>query len=105
MESKKTIVIIKDQPCSEENRSRIFVLTRVIKKSWKNNGILKFIVVALGIFASFITLGMLKEKVMRGCYGDVGNKNCPEDRRFKYATTLVGSQMLCAFIVIKSTVK
>lgn len=104
MESKKTIVVIKDGPCSEGHRSRIVGLFCVLKKSWKNNGILKFIVVALGIFASFITVGILKEKVMRGCYGDVGNKNCPQDRRFKYATTLVGSQMLCAFIVIKSTV-
>lgn len=74
---------------------------RIIRHSWKNNGRLKFITTALCIFFSYFVVGILQEKIMRGCYGDSVNKDCRNGERFKYAVTLVGVQSLCAFLFIK----
>lgn len=75
---------------------------RIIRHSWKNNGRLKFITTALCIFFAYFIVGVLQEKIMRGCYGDSINKDCRDGERFKYAVTLVGVQSLCAFLFIKS---
>lgn len=74
---------------------------RMIRHSWKNNGRLKFITTALGIFLSYFVVGILQEKIMRGCYGDTVNKDCRNGERFKYAVTLVCVQSLCALTFIK----
>lgn len=74
---------------------------RIIRHSWKHNGRLKFITTALCIFFSYFIVGILQEKIMRGCYGDSVNKDCRNGERFKFAVTLVGVQSLCAFLFIK----
>lgn len=79
-------------------------LIRIIQHSWKHNGRLKFIITALCIFFAYFFVGVLQEKIMRGCYGDAVNKDCRNGERFKYAVTLVGIQSLCAFLLIKSIV-
>lgn len=77
-------------------------LIRMIRHSWKYNGRLKFVSTALCIFVAYFIVGILQEKIMRGCYGDEVNKDCRNGERFKYAVTLVGVQSLCAFLFIKS---
>lgn len=93
----ETAVNVADDADAPTNESPFSVI-RAIQTSWKNNGRLKFILTAAGIFVAYLCVGMLQEKIMRGCYGD----NC---ERFKYAVTLVGVQSLCAFIFIKSKKK
>lgn len=83
---------------STTNRWKVI---RLIRHSWKHNGRLKFMITALGIFLSYFIVGILQEKVMRGCYGDTVHKDCRNGERFKYAVTLVGVQSLCAFTFIK----
>lgn len=92
----------KSEPQHTGNGSIFVRIFDAIRESWTNNGRIKFILTALGIFLSFICVGILQERIMRGCYGDEGNKDCPPERRFKYAITLVAVQMLSAFILIKS---
>lgn len=86
---------------SNQNRSIIVRIVHVIQNSWETNGRLKFILIALGIFVSYICHGMFMERIMRGCYGDEGNKNCPDEKKFKYAIALVAVQMLCAFTAVR----
>lgn len=86
---------------SNQNRSIFIRIMDVIQQSWESNGRLKFMLIALGIFVSFICHGMFMERIMRGCYGDEGNKNCPDEKKFTYPIALVAIQMLCAFTAVR----
>lgn len=86
------------------NRTKLSQIIHSMKQHFKNNKRLKFILIASGIFVSFICVGILKEKIMRGCYDNVDWKNCPEHSRFKFAITIVALQMLCAFIFMKGMI-
>lgn len=96
------IDIINDIDSHSSTRNNQWKPIRIIQHSWKNNGRLKFITTAVGIFFAYFIVGILQEKIMRGCYGDSINKDCRDGERFKYAVTLVGVQSLCAFLFIKS---
>lgn len=75
-------------------------VAELIKHHWKSNGRIKFIFVALGIFVSFVYVGVFQEKIMKGCYGDT-SKNCDNGERFKYAITLVFVKSFCGLVFIK----
>lgn len=83
-------------------KSRLERIGRAIQQNWKNNGRLKFIITAVGIFITYMYVGILQERMMRGCYGDDVNKDCRNGEKFKYAVTLVAAQSLCAFTIISS---
>lgn len=95
----ETVVRVSDP--SIENRSKFYHIHHAISQSWADNGRIKFIITAVGIFLSFLYVGALQERIMRGCYGDEDNKDCPPERRYKHAITLVAVQMLCAYILVK----
>lgn len=67
-----------------------FVVT-TLKNCWKNNGKVKLIFTAFGIFLSFVCVGIFQEKIMKSCYGDEDDRNgeCKHGERFRYAVTLV----------------
>lgn len=92
-------------PVLRDNQAKPIHVEQQTKWNWNNNGELKFLLIASGIFMSFILVGMLKVQIMRGCYSDdrlfVVDYNCPEEGRFSFAVTIVGMQMLCAFLFIK----
>lgn len=104
-ESKACVDSMEQRESHPNCRPSSFLLpVYVIRRDWQNNGPFKFILVSLGVFMSLISFGVLEEKLMQGCYGEEDKENCPQNKKFKYATTIVGSQMLCAFIIAKSTV-
>lgn len=79
----------------------ISTVWNAFQKSWQNNGRFKFIVVALGIFLSYFIVGILQEKIMRGCYGDDTSKKCEKGEKFTYAITIALVQNVFAFIIIR----
>lgn len=79
----------------------ISTVWNAFQKSWQNNGRFKFIVVALGIFLSYFIVGILQEKIMRGCYGNVDGKKCADNDKFTYAITIALVQNVFAFIIIR----
>lgn len=71
----------------------INTMWKTLQKSWANNGRLKFIIVALGIFFSYFIVGILQEKTMRGSYdGD----------KYNGPITIALVQNFLAFLIIKS---
>lgn len=70
-----------------------------IKNCWTANGKIKFIIIALGIFVSFVYVGVFQEKIMRGCYGDT-NKDCKNGEKFKFAITLVLVKSFCGLVFV-----
>lgn len=78
----------------------ISTVWNAFQKSWQNDGRMKFIVVALGIFLSYFIVGILQEKIMRGCYGDTSEK-CEKGEKFTYAISIALVQNLFAFIIIR----
>lgn len=101
-----TVKVDDEQPNTHsiENRSKFSQITNVIRQSWESNGRLKFILIAIGIFVSFICHGMFMETLTRGCYGDKIDNKCPDDKKFKYPIAMVSVQMLCAFAAVKGNV-
>lgn len=59
----------------------------------------KFVIVALGIFFSYVCFGILQEKVTRSTYGDFVNEDGTKGEKFRYELTLVGIQcfIYCIF--------
>lgn len=106
-EVKSQTIEVVDTPDDNEPHSSTEerTLIRIIQHSWTKNGQLKFIITALCIFLAYCIVGILQEKIMRGCYGDTENKDCRNGEKFKYAVTLVAVQSLCAFTFIKSIAK
>lgn len=79
-----------DPPASGGNK-----LVRVVRNQWAENGRLKFIIIALGIFVSFLCVGLLQETFMKNTYGE-------EKEKFKYANTLVEVSLVSGLIFINS---
>lgn len=82
------------------NQSQLNLINNVlspIRNMWEQNGAIKLVIVALGIFSSFFIIGILQEKIIKVPYVDSdGNKE-----RFQYEFTLIGVQYFCTFVLIK----
>lgn len=86
-----------DQPASSSSPTRTIVNT--IQRQWKENGMIKLISIALGIFLSYFVVGILQEKIMRVPYqNDDGTSE-----KFKFATTLVGVNFIFSFVFMKGS--
>lgn len=70
-------------------------LLQVFQNQWNNNGRLKFVIIALGIFISYLYVGLCQEKIMKSTYGD-------EEEKFTYANTLVEVSLVSGLIFINS---
>lgn len=68
---------------------------QVLRNQWDGNGRLKFVIIALGIFISYLYVGLCQEKIMKTPYGE--NKE-----RFTYANTLVEVSLVSGLIFINS---
>lgn len=101
IETTYTNVEMTDQPEPSSSRGSRFKLIHIIinsiRRYWDENGKVKLIITALGIFLSYIIVGFLQEKIMRGCYNDE-NGNC---ERFTFVLTLVGVQFIFSYTFIK----
>lgn len=77
--------------CSKSHFKSFSTVGNTLKICWKNNGKIKLIFTAIGIFLSFVCVGIFQEKIMRGCYGDESDKSgkCKHGDRFEFAVTLV----------------
>lgn len=99
-DAKYTDIEVIEQPelSSTESRFKLaHIVINSIRSHWEENGKFKLIITALGIFLSYIIVGILQEKIMRGCYSDK-NGIC---NRFTFAITLVGVQFIFSFTFIK----
>lgn len=67
----------------------------VIRDQWNEKGQLKFVIIALGIFVSYLYVGLCQEKILKTPYGD-------EKEKFKYSNTLVEVSLVSGFIFINS---
>lgn len=70
-------------------------LVRLIRNQWNENGQLKFVIIALGIFVSYLIVGLCQEKILKTPYGD-------EKEKFKFSNTLVEVSLVSGFIFINS---
>lgn len=77
-------------------------LPHIVEKSWLKNGRVKFVITAIGICLSYLYVGLLQEKIMKGRYGDGVNGDGTIGETFKYANTLVEVYLIFGFIIIKS---
>lgn len=68
---------------------------QVLRNQWDGNGRLKFVIIALGIFISYLYVGLCQEKIMKTPYGE--NKE-----KFTYANTLVEVSLVSGLIFINS---
>lgn len=78
-------------PPSENN------VVRFLKNQWDENGRVKFVIVALGIFVSYLMVGILQEKIMKGRYGEG-----EDEERYTYSNTLVEVSLVSGLIFINS---
>lgn len=88
------------QPSSPSRESRfkpIHIVVSYVGRHWEENGNVKLVITALGIFLSYFLVGILQEKIMRGDYCDENGK-C---ERFDYAVTLICVQFIFSFTFIK----
>lgn len=89
-----------DSPTAEK-RFKIFrTAGNAIKNVWNSNGKIKFILVALGIFVSFVYVGVFQETIMKGCYGEDKSNNCENGEQFKFASSLVLVKSFCGLVII-----
>lgn len=93
-----------NQPESASGESQFkpfHIMANSIGRYWDKNGKVKLIITAVGIFVSYFIVGILQEKIMRGCYrNETGNCD-----KFKYELTLVGVQFIFSFTFIKGKFK
>lgn len=93
-------------PPASEKRLKIYhVIASTAKNYWKKNGKVKFIFTALGIIVLFVYVGILQEKIMRGCYGDNESNDCSHGEKFKYELTLVLVKSFFALIFVQGILK
>lgn len=82
------------------NQSQFNLINTVlnpIRDMWEQNGSIKLIIVALGIFSSFFIIGILQERIIKVPYVDSdGIKEI-----FHYEFTLIGVQYIFTFILVK----
>lgn len=89
-----------DSPTTERRCKVFYSAGNAIRNCWEANGKIKFIFVALGIFVSFIYVGIFQETIMRGCYGEDTSNECENGEKFKYAITLVLVKSFCGLVFI-----
>ncbi|XP_055306526.1 solute carrier family 35 member B1 homolog [Sitodiplosis mosellana] len=97
-EANYTAVEMAARPQQSPTESRFKRIASSIGRQWEENGKVKFIITALGIFLSYMLVGYLQEIIMRGKYCDESDK-C---ERYEYAVTLVCVQFLFSFTFIKA---
>lgn len=83
-----TVLNMVQQPDLSQNK-----VLQVIQNAWNQNGRSKFVIIALGIFMSFLVVGLCQEKIMKTPYGD-------DKEEFTFANTLVEVSLLSGFIFI-----
>lgn len=76
------------EPPTEKQLKAIHVIANTYRSHWKKNGMAKLLFTAFCIFVLFLYVGIIQEKMMRGCYGDTSD-NCKNGERFTYAMTVV----------------
>lgn len=81
------------------NKKGFKLVLATIERHWAQNGKVKLIITALGIFVSYLFVGFLQEKIMRGCYSNE-DQQCD---KFTFAFTLVLVQFVFSYIFIKGT--
>lgn len=91
------------EPPTEKQRKAIHVVANTYRSHWKKNGKVKFLFTAMCIFVLFCYVGIIQEKIMRGCYGDDSN-NCKNGERFTGAMTVVLVKTFFGLIFIQGNV-
>lgn len=87
-----TVLNMVNQPELSTSKNKVL---QVLRNEWNQNGRLKFVIIALGIFMSFLVVGLCQEKIMKTPYGD-------DKEQFTFANTLVEVSLLSGFIFINS---
>lgn len=87
-----TVLNMVNQPDLSTSKNKVL---QVIRNEWNQNGRLKFVIIALGIFMSFLVVGLCQEKIMKTPYGD-------DEEEFTFPNTLVEVPLLSGFIFINS---
>ena len=85
-------------PSSNQSQFKLInTVLNPIRDMWEQNGAIKLIIVALGIFTSFFIIGILQEKIIKVPYVDSDGKK----EIFQYEFTLIAVQYICTFILVK----
>lgn len=77
-----------------------FKLQHMMINCWKEHDRVKFIITALGIFLSYLCVGIFHEKIMKTRYGNEKNADGSIGETYTYANTLAGVSILSGFIFI-----
>lgn len=77
-------------------------LPELIQNRWAKNGRVKFVITAVGVFSTYLIIGILQEKIMKTPYGNAANDDDTIGETFKYANTLVDVYLIFGFIFMKS---
>ncbi|XP_031636441.1 solute carrier family 35 member B1-like [Contarinia nasturtii] len=97
-EANYTAVEINGQPKqSSSSSSPIYAVVNTCQRQWRENGLIKLISIAVGIFLSYFVVGILQEKIVRVPY--IGSDK--KEEKFKHVTTLVGVNFIFSFIFMK----
>lgn len=75
-------------------------LPELIQSRWAKNGRVKFVITAVGVFSTYLIIGILQEKIMKTPYG--ANNDDTIGETFKYANTLVDVYLIFGLIFMKS---
>lgn len=75
-------------------------LPELIQSRWAKNGRVKFVITAVGVFSTYLIIGILQEKIMKTPYG--ANNDDTTGETFKYANTLVDVYLIFGLIFMKS---
>jgi hypothetical protein len=78
------------------NKYEMGRITDIVKRILANHHF-RMIGISLGILLCFFFYGIYQEKIMRGCYGGLGDK-CTDGDKYKFELTLVG--ILCLWYAI-----
>lgn len=82
------------------SKARHFKLQHMMINCWKEHDRVKFIITALGIFLSYLCVGIFHEKIMKTRYGNENNADGSIGEMYTYANTLAGVSILSGFIFI-----
>lgn len=82
------------------SKARRFKLQHMMINCWKEHDRVKFIITALGIFLSYLCVGIFHEKIMKTRYGNEKNADGSIGETYTYANTLAGVSILSGFIFI-----
>lgn len=74
----------------------------MVRNSWMKNGRVKFVLTAIGIFLSYLCVGVMQERIMKGRYGTVVNDDNTIGEKYEYANTLVEVHITFGLICVRS---